>query len=316
MLNTIKTAPKQRKKSSAIRKQRKFIDFSCALPALIFFAVFTYYPIISLFNISLTDWNLMRDTYEYVGFKNYAWLFNGGLDRFLSSLKVTAIYTLGEVVLSLVFGLLLALMFSRMSRSFGVMRTVVVLPRYASVSASAMVFLWMYNENYGIINQVLKKAASLWGGNVANINWLGTTGFAMLSILIFSLWRSVGYTMMIYLSAIKGISQDYYEAAELDGAGGFQRLINITIPLVAPTTLFLGVTTFISSMKVFQTIDLLTAGGPYESTTVLVYFIQRLAFTNHRLDRAATVGVVFFFVLLISTILTMRWSERKVNYDS
>lgn len=299
-----------------LRKRRKFVDFSCALPALLFFAVFTYYPIISLFNISLTDWNLMRDTYEYVGLKNYIWLFNGGWDRFLSSLKVTGLYTLGEVVLSLVFGLLLALMFNRMSRSFGIMRTIVVLPRYASVSASAMVFLWMYNENYGILNQMLRKFVGLWGGSMSSINWLGTTGFAMLSILLFSLWRSVGYSMMIYLSAIKGVSQDYYEAAELDGAGPFQRLTKITIPLVAPTTLFLGVTTFIASMKVFQTIDLLTSGGPYESTTVLVYFIQRLAFTNHRLDRAAAVGVVFFVILLVCTILTMRWSDSKVNYDA
>lgn len=303
-------------RSSASRRRRKFIDFSCALPALLFFAVFTYYPIVSLFNISLTDWNLMRDGYQYVGFKNYAWLFNGGWERFFSALKITALYTLGEVVLSLVFGLLLALMFNRLSRTFGILRTIVVLPRYASVSASAMVFLWMYNENYGIINQLLKKATALFGGNMASINWLGTAGFAMISILIFSLWRSVGYSMMIYLSAIKGVSQDYYEAAELDGATAFQRLMKITIPLVAPTTLFLGVTTFIASMKVFQTVDMLTKGGPYESTSVLVYFIHRLAFNNHRLDRASATGVLFFVILLVCTILTMRWSDRKVNYDA
>ena len=151
---------------------------------------------------------------------------------------------------------------------------------------------------------------------VTPVNWLGNKDTALLSVIVFSLWRSVGYAMMIYLSAIKGLSQDYFEAAALDGANGRQIFRYITVPLIAPTTLFLGVTSFLAAMKVYQTIEMLTAGGPYEATNVIVYWIYSLAFKSYRLDRAAAVGVVFFLILLICTLVTMKWSDRKVNYDA
>ena len=301
----------KRHRVSGYRLRGKWWDFSCAVPALIFFVVFTYYPVVSLFRISLTDWNLMRDSYKFVGFKNYTWLFGGtGLKKLTSSLSITFIYTLGEVVFSCFLGLMLALLFSRMSRSFKIMRTLVVLPKYVTISASAMVFLWLYNESYGILNQFY----AMFG--LQPINWLGAEKTALLSVILFSVWRSVGYAMLIYLGAIKGLNPDYFEAASLDGANGFQRFRYITLPLIAPTTLFLGVTTFLASMKVFQTIELLTSGGPYQSTNVIVFWIYDLAFASYRLDRAAAVGCVFFVILLVCTIITMRWSDNKVNYDA
>lgn len=303
----------KKKKTSAYRLRGKLYDFGCAVPALIFFIVFTYYPIIELFRISLTNWNLMKDNYSYVGFKNYIWLFSStgtGLKKLTSSLRVTFLYTIGDVLCSCVLGLFLALLFNRMTRSFKIMRTLVILPKYVTISASALVFLWLYNESYGIFNQLYTALG------ITPINWLGSKDTALLSVIIFSLWRSVGYAMMIYLSAIKGISPDYSEAASLDGANAFQRFRYITVPLIAPTTLFLGVTSFLAAMKVYQTIEMLTAGGPYESTNVIVYWIYSLAFQTYRLDRAAAVGVVFFLILLICTVVTMRWSDRKVNYDA
>lgn len=300
-----------KRKASSYRLRGRWWDFSCAVPALIFFALFTYYPVISLFRISLTDWNLMRDSYEFVGLKNYTWLFAGsGLKKLISSLGITLIYTLGEVVFSCFLGLMLALLFSRMTRLFKFMRTLVVLPKYVTISASAMIFLWLYNESYGVLNQLYAYFG------MQPINWLGTENTALIAVIIFSVWRSVGYAMLIYLGAIKGLNPDYYEAASLDGANGFQRFRYITVPLIAPTTLFLAVTTFLASMKVFQTIELLTAGGPYQSTNVMVYWIYDLAFKSYRLDRAAAVGCVFFLILLVATIITMRWSENKVNYDA
>ena len=115
---------------------------------------------------------------------------------------------------------------------------------------------------------------------------------------------------------MQGISQQYLEAAEIDGANFWQQLFYIRLPLLAPTSLFLFVTTAVSSMKVFQAVDVLTQGGPYGSTNVLVYYIYEMAFVNNRLDRAAAMGVVFFAILLLFTVLTMRWSDKKVNYDA
>ena len=302
----------KQRKSNLYKMRNKFYDFSCTIPALLFFAIFTYYPILELFRISLTNWNLIKPAYDYVGFKNYIWLFNGGIGtrQLLSSLKITLLFTVADVFFSCALGLLLALLFNRMSRSFKLMRTLVILPKYITVSASAMVFLWIYNESYGVLNVVYKTIV------MTPINWLGKTNTALWAVIIFSVWRTVGYSMMIYLSAIKGLSQDYFEAASLDGANALQKFAHIMVPLIAPTTLFLGVTSFLAAMKVFQTIEIITGGGPYESTNAVVYYIYDLAFNSYRLDRASAVSVVFFIILLISTIATMKWSDRKVNYDA
>ena len=294
-----------------IRSRHSWIDLACAIPALLFIAIFTYYPILDLFRISLTDWNLTRGTYSYVGFKNYAWLFaGGGLNNFLSSLKVTVLYTFGEVAVTLVGGILLALLYDRMTRGFNFMRVALVIPRYIVVSSTALVFMWLYNDLYGVFNYFLNLLG------LPGINWLGKRDTALISLIIFGGWRTVGYAMLIYLSAMKGISPQYLEAASIDGANGFQQLIRIKLPLLAPTTLFLVVTTVTSSMKVFQQVDVLTQGGPFKSTMVLVYQIYRMAFVDHRLDRAAAMGFVFFVILIIFTALTMKWSSNKVSYDA
>lgn len=299
-----------RARRGALKRKRELLDFACGLPALIFFAVFTYYPILYLLKISFTNWNLMKPAYEYVGLTNYKWLMSNGWSKFLTSAGVTVIYTAGEVLITIVGGVLLAVLFDCMTRMFKWMRAIIVIPKYVAVSSTAMIFLWLYNDMYGVFNYVI----SLAGGS--GVNWLGQKSTALGSLIAFGGWRTVGYAMLIYLSAMKGINGEYLEAASIDGANGLQKLIFIKIPLLAPTTLFLGVTTVVSSMKVFQAVDILTGGGPYGSTDVLVYYIYELAFVNFRIDRAATVGVMFFGALMLFTAVTMKWSNNKVNYDA
>lgn len=288
----------------------RFVDLLCIEPALFFFLLFVYYPVIDLLRISFTNWNLLKDDYTYVGMKNYTWLFAGsGWKYFSESLLITIRYTFWEIVITLVGGMLLALLFGRMTRLFGAMRAIVFMPKYIAVSTSAVVFIWILNGSYGILNYVL----SLFGIN--GPNWLNEAGSALTGILILTAWRVVGYAMMIYLSAMQSIPQDYYEAASIDGADGVHRFRYITFPLLAPTTLFLFVTTFIASMKVFQSVDVMTQGGPYNSTNVVVQWVYNLAFKDFRIDRAAAVSVIFFIILLVCTSLTMRYSNRSVNYD-
>ena len=298
-------------KNAGLKHRRRAFDFLCTVPALVLFIVFTYYPIAELLRISLTDWNLSRSSYGYVGLKNYEWLFAGrGWGQFISSLKITGLYTLGEVTLTLVLGLLLAHLFDRMTRWFNFMRVAIIMPRYILVSSTALVFMWLYNDLYGVFNYFL----SLFG--IGPVRWLTSRDMALTSLVLFSGWRMAGYAMLIYLSAIKGISEQYLEAAEVDGANGWQKLLHIKLPLLAPTTLFLTVTTVVSSMKVFQAVDILTQGGPYKTTMVMVYQIYKLAFEDHRLDRASAEGFVFFLILLIFTAITMKWSNRNVSYDA
>ena len=167
-----------------------------------------------------------------------------------------------------------------MTRAFSVMRAVIFVPHYVAMSSAAVVFLWILNTDTGILNYLLERMG------LPAVDWLGSRSTALISVLMLTGWRAVGYGMMIYLSAMIGISKDYYEAASLDGATASQKFWRITLPLLSPTTLFLFVTTFISSMKVFQSVDILTQGGPYRSTEVFVYKIYLYAMEDFRMDRA------------------------------
>ncbi|MFY9268072.1 MAG: sugar ABC transporter permease, partial [Limnochordia bacterium] len=219
-------------------------------------------------------------------------------------------YTFWELLITLLGGLLLALLFNRMTKAFSAMRAIVFMPRYIAVATSAVVFIWILHGNYGILNYIL----SLFG--IKGPNWLVQADTALMGILFLTSWRVIGYAMMIYLSAMQGIPKDYYEAAAIDGADGVHQFRYITLPMLAPTTLFLFVTTFIASMKVFQSVDVMTGGGPGTATNVMVQWIYNLSFRDFRAARSAAVSVVFFIILLIATAATMRWSNRTVSYDS
>lgn len=293
------------------KRKAGFFDFLFVAPALIFLVVFCYYPLANLFRISFTDWNLINDSYRYVGFKNYIWLFHGsGFPQLRSALTVTFIYTLWQLFIAVIIGMLLAALFNKMSRGFAVMRSIVLMPNYIAITTSAVVFMWILNNDYGILNYALRIVG------LPGVDWLNNTSTALLCVVVLTAWAGVGYDMIIYISAMQGIPRDYYEAAALDGASPFNQFRYITIPLLSPTTLFLLITEFIASMKVFQSIDVMTGGGPYSKTNVMVYWIYKLGFQDFRVDRAAAVSVTFFFILMACTALTMQISKKNVHYDS
>ena len=308
---SVPTVKADKKPLVSQRTLSKFVDFLFVVPALVLLGVFTYYPIVKLVQISFTDWNLLNDTWMYVGLKNWKWLFAGSGAKYLwNSLKVTFLYSMGEIIVTMVGGMLLALLFNRLTRSFGLMRAFVFVPKYVAMSSAAVVFLWILNTDAGVLNYLLQCIG------LPAVDWLNQQSTALPSVLMLTGWRVIGYGMMIYLSAMIGISPEYYEAASLDGANGFQKFFRITLPLLSPTTLFLLVTTFLSSMKVFQSVDILTSGGPARSTEVFVYLIYRYAMVDFRMDRASTAAVMFFLILLTITVLTMKISDRSVTYDS
>ena len=303
-----------------IQQWERMKDLFFVEPALLLFLLFVYYPVIDLIRISFTNMSVLTTgKQEFVGGANFDWMFNGAGKRyFWESLKITAVYMFWEVLITLVGGMLLALLFNRMTRAFNAMRAVVFMPKYIAVSTSAVVFQWiLYSTIATGIGQsegILNYALSLFG--IQGPHWLIDASTALTGVLILTAWRVVGYAMMIYLSAMKGISQDYYEAAAIDGADGVQRFRFITVPLLAPTTLFLFVTTFIASMKVFQSVDVMTGGGPGTSTNVMVQWIYNLTFKDFHTARGAAVSLVFFVILLVCTAATMRFSNRNVNYDA
>ena len=288
-------------------------DFLLALPAVLLLLLTTYYPVAQLVNISFTDWRLTKTTYDYVGFKNWIWLFtsNTSLKYLGNSLWVTLRYTFFNILIDLGGGLILAHLFNHLSKPFSVMRALVFMPRYIAMSSCGIIFMWILDTDYGVLNKMLESV-----GVTEHIAWLTSDSTALASILLLTGWHGIGYCMMIYLSAILGISKDYYEASSLDGATGIQQFRYITLPLLSPTTLFLFVTTFISSMKVFQSVDVMTSGGPRNQTEVMVYYIYRLAYSDNRLDRSSVVSLLFFVILLVVTISTFRITNKNVHYEA
>lgn len=289
-------------------------DFFMVAPAVLLLVLVTYYPVAELIRISFTDWRLtMTAPPEYVGWKNWIWLFTAktSLRYLTNSLQVTLVYTICNIAIDLGIGLLLAHLFNRLTKPFALMRALIFMPRYIAMSSCGIIFLWILNTDYGVINKMLE-----WVGVTNHINWLGDDHLAMVSILMLTGWHGVGYCMMIYLSALLGISRDYYEASSLDGATGLQQFRYITLPLLSPTTLFLFITTFISSMKVYQSVDVMTSGGPRNKTAVMVYYIYDLAFNDNRIDRSSVTALLFFVILLVVTATTMRITNKNVHYEA
>jgi len=304
-----------------IQRWESMKDLFFVEPVILFFLLFVYYPLIDLVRISFTDMGILTTGMQkFIGLGNYDWVFNqSGSRYFWHSLGVTATYTFWEIMITLIGGILLALLFNRMTRTFNAFRAIVFMPKYIAVSTSAVVFMWILYapmaggsgaQNDGILNFALSQFG------IQGPRWLIDEKTALAGVLILTAWRVVGYAMMIFLSAMQGIPKDYYEAASIDGADGVHQFRYITVPLLAPTTLFLFVTTFIASMKVFQSVDVMTGGGPGQATNVMVQWIYNLTFKDFRTARGAAVSLVFFVLLLVCTVATMKYSNKSVNYDS
>ncbi|AZS18152.1 carbohydrate ABC transporter permease [Paenibacillus lutimineralis] len=283
-------------------------DFVFAVPALIFLGVFLYYPLMNSVYISFTNWNMTKPVKKFVGTDNYVKLFKN--EDLYQSLKVTLHYTLLDVVLTLTIGLMLALLFNVFrSKMYAVMRGIIFMPHYISMVIAAMVFTWIYNGQYGLLNRV----TDLMG--FEPIQWLTNPSTALPALVAVSVWKGVGFAMMLFISGMRGIPNEYYEAAAIDGASGLSRFRYITLPLLSPMTLFLVITTFISSMQVFQSIDIMTNGGPLQATNAIVYWIYTMAFTEFKTGRASALVMILFVIILVLTITQWLVSRKQVHYE-
>lgn len=285
----------------------KWKDFMFAFPALALLGVFLYYPLGNSMYISLTNWNMTRPDKKFVGLDNYTYLL--GHEDFYQSLRITFTYTVMDVVLTLAIGLLLALMFNVSSRMYAFMRGIIFMPYYISMVIAAMVFVWIYNGKYGLLNRVV----SLFG--IDPVEWLINPQTVLPALVVVSVWKGVGFAMILFIAGLRSIPTDYYEAAAIDGANRWTLFRYISLPLLSPMTLFLVITTFISSMQVFQSIDIMTNGGPLQSSNAVVYWIYTMAFSQFRTGRASALIMIFFVIILLLTALQWLISRKKVHYE-
>jgi len=266
------------------------------LPAVLGTLIFIIIPVICSFGLSFTDWDLLGPV-EFVGLKNYLDLFKEPL--FFKILLNTIVFAVSTSILGVILPLLLASVLNTKIRGSEFYKTAYFLPFITPMIVIGVIWEWIFDPNIGLLNQFLHL----------HINWLYDVNFAMPALIIVSVWKLIGYNMIIFLSALSGISQSMFEAAKIDGASPLQTFINVTVPLLSPTIFFVVIITTISSFQVFDLIYLMTQGGPLDSTNVLVYAIYKNAFEFFNIGKASAIAYVLFVIILVLTLI--QWNLRK-----
>ena len=275
---------------------QKFAGWIFVLPALVGILIFIIIPVICSFGLSFTKWDLINPI-TFAGFNNYREIFTEPL--FFKILVNTFVFAISTSVLGVIIPLILACILNSKIRGSEFFKTAYFLPFITPMIVIGIVWQWIFDPNIGLLANVLNL----------HINWLYDTNFAMPALIIVTVWKLIGYNMIIFLSSLSGISNSMFEAAKIDGANSVQTFINVTVPLMAPSIFFVVIITAISSFQVFDLIYLMTQGGPLDSTNVLVYAIYKNAFEYFNVGKASAIAYVLFFIILVLTLV--QWSLRK-----
>jgi ABC-type sugar transport system permease subunit len=272
--------------------------FLFAVPALAFLVVFNLYPLLSAFYISFTSWQL-AGTPEFVGLENYVTVFTRD-EEFYRSVGVTAYYALGTNPPLWAMGLALALLFNRQFALRSVLRTVYFVPVIVSWVVAAIVWSTIFHPTLGL------NAAFFRLLDRPGVIWLADPSLVMPAMMVISVWKALGYQMVLFLAGLQGIPADYQEAAAVDGANARQRLWYITLPLLKPTILFVMVVSIIGSFQVFTPVFIMTGGGPAGASRVLPMLIYEHAFKFLKMGYATALAMVLFAILMSLTLLQMK----------
>lgn len=280
--------------------------YAFLLPNFIGFMIFTLIPIVCSMGLSVMEWD-SSNPMVFVGFDNFKRLVTD--ETFKISLGNTVYYSVFTVPLTMAAALGLAMILNQKMKGINIFRTIFFFPHVASLVAVAVVWNLLFHPTLGPVNQILRAIG------IANPpGWTASVDWAMPAVIIVSIWKSMGYYMVLYLSGLQGIPRELYEAAKVDGASAFQRFRSITLPMLTPTTFFVSIMLTISCFKVFDLISVMTNGGPGRATNVLVYDIYNTAFINYEFGYASAISMVLFVIVLVITIIQFRAEKKWVSY--
>ncbi len=283
------------------------VGYSFIIPNLIGYCIFVFIPVIFSFVLSVMKWDGSQAPMEFVGLANFAEIFG---DRvFRSSFVHTVQYALMTVLPTLILSLLLAVLLNSKIKGVAIFRTAFYFPYIASIVAVGAVWNMLFQPEFGPVNEMLKFI-----GVDNPPKWVVSRDWAMVAVSIVSIWKYMGYYMIVYLAALQGISSSLYEAAQIDGANGWQRLWYITIPMLTPTTFFVLIMLTIQCFKVFDLVYVMTGGGPGNATKTLVNYIYEKAFTGWEFGPASAAAIILFAVVLVITLIQFS-GEKKWSKD-
>lgn len=296
------------------RPDQQWEAYLFVLPSLLGFLLFVLLPVGIALGLSLFQWSLLSPA-EFIGLDNYAYLFAQD-PVFLRVLGNTLYFTATIVPLQLFLGLLIAVALNQALRGLSFYRLIYFMPVVTTIVAAALVFQWLFNKDFGLVSAVVWRLNELTGLPVQPPDWLNDPRWARPAVVLLTLWKNVGFTMVIYLAGLQSIPRELYDAVEVDGANAWRRFRHITFPLVSPTTFFLLVIQMIGAFQLFDEAFVMTRGGPAQATTTLVYYVYVNAFEYSRFGMASTVAWVLFAFIFAITFLQTRWQTRWVHYEA
>ena len=276
-------------------------------PVVLGLLIFSLGPIVASLYLSLTSWDLFGSP-QFVGLTNYRKLLKD--DLFYKSLGNTAYYAALTVPVGTVLALTLAMIMNQKIRGINLFRTIFFLPSVCSQVAIAVIWVWVYAPEFGLFDIILRSMG------IPSPHWLSSTKWAMPSVAIMAIWQGLGYNMVIFLAGLQGISQEYYEAAAIDGAGRWQLFRYITLPLLSPVTFFVIIMYIIGAFQVFASVFIMTMGGPYNATLTIAYYLYRNGFEWFKMGYASALAYVLFFIIVSVTVLQFALQKRWVYYES
>lgn len=283
-----------------------FAAFLFLLPNIVGFLIFTAIPVGAAFLLAFYNWDLLLGA-SFAGLGNFRRLLSD--DVFIDSFVNTLYFVGATVPLSVVLGLVAAVLVNQALRGIVFFRSVFLLPYVMVTVAVALVWKWIFLDNIGLLNIALSFVG------IDGPAWLTSQTWAMPALIIMSVWKFFGYNMVIFLAGLQNIPEYLYEAAKIDGAGTWRRFISITLPMLSPATFFVVVISIIHSFQVFDQALVMTNGGPGTATTTLVLYIYQVGFQAFNMGYAAAIAVVMFAVMFVVTILQFLYQRRWVYYD-
>jgi multiple sugar transport system permease protein len=293
-------------KPRTLRQTEEMWFYILVSPFFIGFVVFTLYPILASLYYSFTRYDVLTPP-VWVGLKNYIEMATD--DLFLKSLKVTTVYTIGSVTLGLLCSLGLSMLLNNRVPGVNLFRTIFYLPTIVSGVALATLWMWIFNADFGILNYIIFQVT----GEKGPI-WLGSEQWVIPALIMVSVW-GIGGTMVIFLAGLQGVPTELYEAAELDGAGGGRKFLNVTLPMLSPVIFFNALTMMIGSFQVFTTAMVMTDGGPNYASYFFVFYIYQAAFRSFRMGFASALAWVLFIIIMALTVISFRSSASWVHYE-
>ncbi|WP_425542251.1 carbohydrate ABC transporter permease [Virgibacillus siamensis] len=283
-------------------KTNKLTPYLFLIPGCTILGAFIFYPMLQAIWLSFTKYNMVTDA-EFIGFSNYEKLFND--DLFWQTLINTFTYVIGVVPALVILPIFLAVLVNQKLKGIGFFRSAYYIPVVTSLVVAGIAWDWVYKEN-GLLNYVLDLL------HIINepVHWLTSTQTAIFAVMVVTVWKGLGYYMIIYLAGLQSIPEDLYEAAEIDGANWWKKITRVTIPMLMPFVLIVTIMSSIAAMKVFEEIYIMTGGGPLHSSETLVLYIYNEAFDRLNMGYASAAGVILFLLTLIFSIINIKFMGK------